>query len=328
MGPTDNELKPSDEEIYIDLRQMLKILGKWSKFIIVLTLLAGLAVGLISHYVLTPIYQADTLLRFSQATEKLQTNPSANTGGEIDAYTKPILTMNTHLTQIKSRALMQRITDALALEGYSVEGLAGMIDASVVKDSNLIQVKVTNADPVLVAKIANTLSDQYMRLMNEKTQEQINSSVTFLTSQKELTDGQLVQAQEALREYNRARTRNAAEREILENEIERLQTIVNTLDQQISATLIAKSVDLGESSMVIMSAAAVPTSPIKPKLVQNVAIALLLGLILFTLLAFLLEYLDNTVKTADDFRDMELPVLGIIPETGQDNSNLNSYGGW
>lgn len=329
MSQTDNELALHDEEIYIDLRQILKILGKWSRFIIGLTLLAGLAAGLISYYLLTPIYQADALLRFSQATDKLQTNPSSqvNTGGELDAYTKPVLTMNTHLTQLKSRALMQRIIDALKLPGYTPEGLAGIIEATIVKDSNLIQVKVQHSDPVLAAQIANALSDQYLKLMNEKTQEQINSSVTFLTTQKELNTKQLVQAQYTLYLYSlNPGTSTAAERAELQSAVERLQATIKTLDEQISATLIAKSVDLGDSSMVIMSAAAVPTHPIKPVMVQNVAIALVLGLMLSTLLAFLLEYLDNTVKTTEDFREMDLTVLGVIPSSEQ-GSRHSYYGG-
>jgi capsular polysaccharide biosynthesis protein len=329
--PEDNELNPNDEELEIDFRQILKTLGKWSRFIIGLTLLVGLAAGLISHFVLTPIYQADTLLRFSQATEKLQTNPNAavTPGSELDAYTKPVLTMNTHLAQIKSRALMQRITDALKLEGYAPVGLAGMIEASIVKDSNLIQVKVQNSDPVLAAKIANTLSDQYLQLLNEKTQEQINSSVTFLSNQKEITKKQLAEAQAAYREYSASPTGAAlTEKEDLQREINRLNQALVTLDGQIASTLIARSVDLGDSSMVVMSAAAAPTSPIKPNQPLNVAIAIVLGLILFTLLAFVLEYLDNTVKSTESFREMDLTVLGVIPKDGSHKRSRSKHGGY
>ncbi|NLN88496.1 MAG: hypothetical protein GX133_13045 [Syntrophomonadaceae bacterium] len=327
MAQSNQELLVNDEEIYIDLRQIIKILGKWSRFIIGLTILAGLAAGLVSHYLLTPIYQADTLLRFTQATEKLATNPNAamNADGGIDAYTRPILTMNTHLTQIKSPALSQRIDAALARDGY-MSGDYTMA-ASVVKDSNLIEIKVESSDPVLAARAANTLSDQYRRLMDEKNQEQINSSVTYLTTQKEITWQQLVSTQETLKEYQvRPNTNTAAERQELQNTIDRLQQTMLTLDKQVSDTLIAKSVDLGDSSMVVMSEATVPAQPVKPNLIQNVAIALVLGLFLFTLLAFLLEYMDNTVKTTDDFREMELSVLGIIPDN-ESGHRQSYYGG-
>ncbi|MGD7024727.1 YveK family protein [Rossellomorea vietnamensis] len=55
-------------------------------------------------------------------------------------------------------------------------------------------------------------------------------------------------------------------------------------------------------------------SPIKPQPLLNIAIAMVVGLMAGVGLAFLLEYLDNTVKTEMDIeKNLELPVLGVIP---------------
>lgn len=55
------------------------------------------------------------------------------------------------------------------------------------------------------------------------------------------------------------------------------------------------------------------TSPVKPQPLLNIAIALVVGLMVGVGVAFLLEYLDNTVKTEQDVeRMLELPVLGVI----------------
>lgn len=54
-------------------------------------------------------------------------------------------------------------------------------------------------------------------------------------------------------------------------------------------------------------------SPVKPQPLLNVAIALVVGLMVGVGLAFLLEYLDNTLKTEQDIEKvLELPVLGSI----------------
>lgn len=54
-------------------------------------------------------------------------------------------------------------------------------------------------------------------------------------------------------------------------------------------------------------------SPVKPKPLLNMAIGLVVGLMLAVGLAFLLEYLDNTIKTEDDImKNLEVPVLGVI----------------
>lgn len=55
-------------------------------------------------------------------------------------------------------------------------------------------------------------------------------------------------------------------------------------------------------------------SPIKPQPLMNIAIALVVGLMLGVGIAFLLEYLDNTIKTEQDIEQtLGLPVLGAIP---------------
>jgi len=54
-------------------------------------------------------------------------------------------------------------------------------------------------------------------------------------------------------------------------------------------------------------------TPVSPNLTLNVAIAFVLGGMVGVGLAFLIEYLDTTVKTEEDVeRYLELPVMGVI----------------
>ena len=53
--------------------------------------------------------------------------------------------------------------------------------------------------------------------------------------------------------------------------------------------------------------------PVAPKPMLNIAIAIVLGGMVGVGLAFLLEYLDNTITTEDDVdKHLQLPVLGVI----------------
>jgi capsular polysaccharide biosynthesis protein len=59
-------------------------------------------------------------------------------------------------------------------------------------------------------------------------------------------------------------------------------------------------------------------SPVKPNPVLNIAIAVVVGLMAGIGLAFLLEYMDNTIKDEDDIeRLLELPILGSIQKITQ-----------
>lgn len=64
-------------------------------------------------------------------------------------------------------------------------------------------------------------------------------------------------------------------------------------------------------------------SPIKPKPLLNIAIALVVGLMAGVGLAFLLEYLDNTIKNEQDIeKTLGLPLLGVIAQI--DNSHIQN----
>ena len=420
-----------DEELEIDLRQLLQIFKKWSKLILTMTLICSFAVGLVSCFVLAPIYQANTLLMVTQAAEKLQT--PVNRGESLEDVVStvsrmPVLTMNTYVAQLKSETLMNRIIKRLNLnpQQYNAYTIAGMIDAQVVKDSNLIEVKITNTDPILAAKIANALSAEYLQFMTENNQEQMSRSVKFLQEQKSATDKELDRAVAYLGEFQSqprgvavletefaARAQDAAdlnsrlktvlieiqqlsagvqnleeqlnitpqiiyndssqetnplylslaeelaskkatlaekegeasglqqmlshtnreldylqaelaekrmEQDKLQREVERLQKTSETLAMKQTETQIAKSIDLGDTSVVVVSEASVPKSPIKPNKKLNVAIAFILSFMVFTMLAFILEYLDNTIKTPEDInRELGLSVIGVIPKMNQHN---------
>ena len=64
----------------------------------------------------------------------------------------------------------------------------------------------------------------------------------------------------------------------------------------------------------IVDTAILPDSPVKPKRARNIAISGFIGLMLGLGLIFLLEYMDNTIKTPEDVEKyLGLPVIGAIP---------------
>ncbi|WP_433773057.1 YveK family protein [Bacillus wiedmannii] len=67
-------------------------------------------------------------------------------------------------------------------------------------------------------------------------------------------------------------------------------------------------------------------SPIKPRPMLNVAIAFVVGLMASVGLAFLLEYLDNTVKKEEDVESLlGLPVLGIVARMDEETTSVKSH---
>lgn len=76
---------------------------------------------------------------------------------------------------------------------------------------------------------------------------------------------------------------------------------------------IVKIMNVDNVSVLSKAELGTDPSPIKPKPALNIAIALVVGLMAGVGLAFLLEYLDNTIKNEQDIeKHLGLPVLGAV----------------
>lgn len=68
-------------------------------------------------------------------------------------------------------------------------------------------------------------------------------------------------------------------------------------------------------SIQIMDNPQFPNKPIKPKKALNMAIAFFIGLMVSIGFSFMIEYMDNTIKTEEDInKTLGIPVIGIIPK--------------
>ncbi|MBK5348366.1 capsular biosynthesis protein [Bacillus sp. ISL-8] len=89
---------------------------------------------------------------------------------------------------------------------------------------------------------------------------------------------------------------------------------------------VAKIMNVDNVTVLSKAEVAENQSPIKPRPMLNVAIAFVVGLMAAVGLAFLLEYLDNTVKKEEDVENLlGLPVLGIVARMDEETANVKSH---
>jgi succinoglycan biosynthesis transport protein ExoP len=112
-------------------------------------------------------------------------------------------------------------------------------------------------------------------------------------------------------------------------------------DDPIQATLLANATaqafidqndmaDLSRAGSVsVVEPAVVPTSPVKPQMLLNVALGLIAGLVVSGGLVLLMEYLDDTVKSEEDVERVSgLTTLGMVTRFGRRASRepVSGYG--
>ena len=110
----------------------------------------------------------------------------------------------------------------------------------------------------------------------------------------------------------------------LKNETRIIEIAAQSTDPELAKNVANKVADVFKRKAVelidvdnvqVIDIARVPEHPIKPDKETNIAIGFLLGLMLSLGLVFLLEYLDNTIKTTDDVEKyLGLAVIGTVPK--------------
>ena len=113
----------------------------------------------------------------------------------------------------------------------------------------------------------------------------------------------------------------------LKIEIENKKNLLESLLKRQSETGVsARLRGLRTSNIRVVDRADLPISPSSPKKLRNLLLAFFLGLFGGVGLAFVMEYLDNTVKSAEEVgRYTGLPTLGVVPVFGKDSSQGYGY---
>lgn len=99
---------------------------------------------------------------------------------------------------------------------------------------------------------------------------------------------------------------------ILKREADSNQQLYEVLLKRLKETSLAQGLD--SNNIRIVEPALVPTSPIRPRPLLNLAVAAAVGLMVGLGLAFFLEYMDDTVRTPEHLeRALGVPVFALIP---------------
>ena len=110
---------------------------------------------------------------------------------------------------------------------------------------------------------------------------------------------------------------------ILQRSVTTNQKLYDTLLSKVEESNVVKDADV--SNIRIVERAVLPLSPVKPKKKLNLALSIIFGLMTGVGLAFLLEYMDRSLRTEEDVqRYMDLPVLSVVPEA--DKAKSKAYG--
>jgi capsular exopolysaccharide synthesis family protein len=99
---------------------------------------------------------------------------------------------------------------------------------------------------------------------------------------------------------------------VLQRQVESTRQMYELLIQRFKETSLSE--EMKTANIRVIDRAEVPGAPFKPNKQRDLLLAMVLGLFLAVGAAFLLEYLDNTIKLPDEMKTLlNIPYLGPVP---------------
>ncbi len=217
----------------------------------------------------------------------------------------------TYARMATRKPVLQGVVDELGLQ-VSWQVLRGMVQAKEVPGSQLIEIRVIDTDPVRVQVLADAVARQLIA--------QSPTPGELSPGEREFVAGQMRQLRTSIENADQE-TADIEARIALETSARAIAELENrrtALEQKKDAwqkryaELRSGSEGSDVNSLVVIEPAT-PGELVGPRARQNVLFAMTLALGLTLLAVLALEYLDDTVKTADDAtKRLGLTALGTI----------------
>jgi succinoglycan biosynthesis transport protein ExoP len=298
---------PADPEPRtLELRDYVRVMRrfKWTIFITVVLCVAA-ALGL--SYREEPKYRASARIITTPQLGEGLLNQTLGGGGNSGQTSQRAIA--TQIQVMSSPPVVDAVTEELGRA-------PGKVDFGSVTDTEIIQIFATSTDAEEAAETANTYAEVYIDFrrntdIDELTTaaEQLQVEIDTLNLRIAELDGELAANPPVIPEQGQRLPTDPRLTERARLDSQRTQYIAQTesIQRAITATQ--------QGGIEVLANATVPSNPINKTPVRNAAAGFALGVILGVALAFLREYLDDSIKTKEDLeRASGLTVVGLIPE--------------
>src|SRR5919108_843272 len=285
----------------MELNKYIFPLRKWWWLVVASTLIAAIFSSL-SILRQPAIYQARTTLMIGTTIN--DPNPSSNElhlGQQLAAAYADLANREIVLNATKNALGMNQ------LPAYIARALP---------NTQLIEITVNDIDPERAQTVANELAAQLILLSpisgqseERERQEFIHQRLNNLEAQIKETEAEIEKLQEEL-----ADTFSAQQINDKENQISSLQSKLNALENNYGL-LLSNTQQGAINTLRIIESAELPSNPIGRMKGLTILLAAAVGFVLAACEAYLLEYLDDTLKSPDVvMRLFSAPIIGRIFE--------------
>ncbi len=151
----NNENTKSQDFYVIDFLHILKYVWKRVWVIILVSVLCGVLAFSYASFFIAPQYASSVMLYVNNSSFSLGSTSFSISSSELTAAQSLV---KTYSVILKNKTTLDMVIEKAEVD-YTYDELYQMIDASSVKETEVLEVKVTADDPYVAAKIANTIAE-------------------------------------------------------------------------------------------------------------------------------------------------------------------------
>lgn len=283
----------------IELRTLLRPLLRWWWLIAIAAIIAA-ASSLIYTMLQPPVYESRTTIVVGSVTTT--PNPTSN-----ELYLTQQLA-DTYASLAKREPIQNATMEALGaqwLPFYTVYSAP---------NSPIIEIAVVDRDPTFAHDVAAMLAQQLILQgpagRTERRREE------FVDGQLERLQVSIVETQDEIAQNQQELAALFSAREIAnkENQIGALNNKLYTLQSNYAAYL-ATTQQGASNALSILEPAMIPVEPVSSQLILNALVAAIVGLALAAGGAYLIDFLDDSIKDGEDAQQLlGIPTLAAVPE--------------
>ncbi len=285
----------------MELRQYTLLLWRWLWLILIGAVVAGSVAYYVSHNQ-TPIYEATSTLLVSEG--------GTNYNNDFTSLLTSERLAKSFAERLTNHDVLMQAISNLGLD-MSPAVLEGSVDVSLVTDTQLIALSVESSDPEVASNLANEIPKVFAERNLAQQLERFTSVKASLESELTELEAELIKAESTLEtEIKKENPDQTAISQANENLL-RLRETHSRVLRSLEDIHLAEVNNL--TNIIIDEFARPPRTPIKPRVMANTFIAAATGALLAMGIVFLIEYLDDTVKSPQEIeKGTGLTTLGNI----------------
>ncbi|MGB9859484.1 MAG: YveK family protein, partial [Moorellaceae bacterium] len=155
----------------ISLRELVEVLIRRKWLIALITAVALAAGGVLSFFVLPPVYEATATLQ----VELPPVPKTSQEGSPLEALLQSLAmasqqaSLETYRYQVTNPVVLERVQKKLGLDPqiYSPQALQSAIKVQNPKNTNLLEICASSTDARLARDLANTVAEEYIAFVQE-----------------------------------------------------------------------------------------------------------------------------------------------------------------